>query len=146
MLKSLSALSGLALLVAACGESTQNMSLSKPPPAAPPPPKSWMVFFETNSTTLGPQDATTVSQAAGVAKSMANSRVTVTGFTDTEGSPAYNQQLSLRRANSVKAALVSNGVAPQAITVTGSGESGLLIETPDQTRNEKNRRVQITVQ
>jgi outer membrane protein OmpA-like peptidoglycan-associated protein len=46
----------------------------------------------------------------------------------------------------VKAALVSNGVVPQAITVTGSGESGLLVETPDQTRNEKNRRVQITVQ
>ena len=83
---------------------------------------------------------------AGVAKSMANSRVAVTGFTDTGGSPAYNQQLSIRRADSVKKALVSNGIAPQAITVNGSGESGLLIETPDQTKNEKNRRVQIVVQ
>ena len=146
MLKSFSALFGLALLVTACGESTQNMSLKNPPPAPPPPTKSWMVFFDTNSTTLGPQDQTTVGNAAAVAKSTANARVTVTGFTDTDGSPAYNQQLSLRRANSVKAALVSNGVAPQAITVSGSGESGLLIETPDQTKNEKNRRVQITVQ
>lgn len=146
MFKSFSALVGLALLVAACGESPQTMSLSPPPPAPPPPPKSWMVFFETNSTTLSQQDSNTVSQAAGVAKTMPSAKVVVTGFTDTEGSPAYNQQLSVRRANAVKAALVSNGVMPQAITVTGSGESGLLVETPDQTRNEKNRRVQITIQ
>jgi len=146
MFKSFSALIGIALLVTACGESPQTMSLQQPPPAPPPPAKSWMVFFETNSTTLSQQDSTTVSNAAGVAKSMPSAKVTVTGFTDTEGSPAYNQQLSVRRANAVKAALVSNGVVPQAITVTGSGESGLLVETPDQTRNEKNRRVQITVQ
>jgi len=146
MFKSLSALFGIALLVAACGESPQTMSLQTPPPAPPPPAKSWMVFFETNSTTLSQQDANTVSQAAGVAKSMPNAKLTVTGFTDTEGSPGYNQQLSMRRANAVKQALVSNGVVPQAITVTGSGESGLLVETPDQTRNEKNRRVQITIQ
>ena len=146
MLKSFSALFGLALLVTACGESTQNMSLQQPPPAPPPPAKSWMVFFDTNSTTLSQQGSMTVTEAANVAKSMANSRVGVTGFTDTDGSPAYNQQLSIRRADSVKKALVSNGIAPQAITVNGSGESGLLIETPDQTKNEKNRRVQIVVQ
>jgi len=146
MLKSFSALLGLALLVTACGESTQNMSLQKPPPAPPPPAKSWMVFFDTNSTTLSQQGSMTVTEAANAAKSMANSRVGVTGFTDTDGSPAYNQQLSIRRADAVKKALVSNGIAPQAITVNGSGEAGLLIETPDQTKNEKNRRVQIVVQ
>ena len=146
MLKSFSALFGLALLVTACGESTHNMSLQQPPPAPPPPAKSWMVFFDTNSTTLSQQGSMTVTEAANVAKSMANSRVGVTGFTDTDGSPAYNQQLSVRRADAVRKALVSNGIAPQAITVNGSGESGLLIETPDQTKNEKNRRVQIVVQ
>ena len=146
MLKSFSALFGLALLVTACGESTQNMSLQQPPPAPPPPAKSWMVFFDTNSTTLSQQGSMTVTEAANVAKSMANSRVGVTGFTDTDGSPAYNQQLSVRRADAVRKALVSNGIAPQAITVNGSGEAGLLIETPDQTKNEKNRRVQIVVQ
>jgi len=146
MLKSFSALFAIALLVTACGESTQNMSLQNPPPAPPPPTKSWMVFFDTNSTTLSQQGSMTVTEAANAAKSMANSRVGVTGFTDTDGSPAYNQQLSIRRADSVKKALVSNGIAPQAITVNGSGESGLLIETPDQTKNEKNRRVQIVVQ
>ena len=146
MLKSFSALVGLALLVTACGESTQNMSLQKPPPAPPPPPKAWMVFFDTNSTTLSQQASMTVTEAANVAKSMPKSRVAVTGYTDTDGSHAYNQQLSIRRADAVKTALVSNGIAPQAITVNGAGEAGLLIETPDQTKNEKNRRVQIVVQ
>jgi outer membrane protein OmpA-like peptidoglycan-associated protein len=105
-----------------------------------------MVFFDTNSTTLSQQSAATVTEAASVAKSTPNARVAVTGYTDTDGAPAYNQQLSLRRADAVKNALVSNGIAPQAITVTGSGERGLLIDTPDQTKNEKNRRVQIVVQ
>ena len=146
MLKSLSALFGLALLVTACGESTQNMSLRQPPPAPPPPSKAWMVFFDTNSTTLSQQATMTITEATNVAKSMPNARVAVTGYTDTDGTPAYNQQLSIRRADAVKNALVSNGIAPQAISVNGTGEAGLLIETPDQTKNEKNRRVQIVVQ
>jgi outer membrane protein OmpA-like peptidoglycan-associated protein len=146
MFKSLSALFGIVLLVTACGESPQTASLRAPPPAPPPPSKAWMVFFDTNSTTLSQQSAMTVTEAATVAKSTPNARVAVTGFTDTDGPPAYNQQLSVRRADAVKNALVSNGVAPQAITVNGSGERGLLIDTPDQTKNEKNRRVQIVVQ
>jgi OOP family OmpA-OmpF porin len=146
MFKSLSALFGLVLLVTACGESTQTMSLRTPPPAPPPPTKAWMVFFDTNSTTLSQQSAMTVTEASNVAKSTANAKVTVTGYTDTDGAPAYNQQLSVRRADAVKNALVSNGIAPQAITVNGAGEGGLLIDTADQTKNEKNRRVQIVVQ
>ena len=146
MLKSFSALFAIALLVTACGESPQTMSLQKPPAAPPPPTKAWMVFFDTNSTTLSQQGSMTVTEAANVAKSTPNARVAVTGYTDTDGAPAYNQQLSIRRADAVKRALVSNGIAPQAITTNGSGETSLLIETPDQTKNEKNRRVQIVVQ
>ena len=146
MVKSLSALFGLVLLVTACGESPQTMSLRTPPPAPPPPTKAWMVFFDTNSTTLSQQSAMTVTEAVSVAKSTPNAKVTVTGYTDTDGAPAYNQQLSVRRADAVKNALVSGGITPQSITVTGAGEGGLLIDTPDQTKNEKNRRVQIVVQ
>jgi OOP family OmpA-OmpF porin len=105
-----------------------------------------MVFFDTDSSNLSQQATTTIGEAAGVAKSTPNARVSITGYTDTEGNPAYNQALSVRRATAVKNALVSSGVAAQAITMTGAGEGGLLIETPDQTKNEKNRRVQIVVQ
>jgi outer membrane protein OmpA-like peptidoglycan-associated protein len=146
MFKFLPVIVGIALAVTACGESTEKMSLSTPPPAPPGPTKAWMVFFDTNSTTLSQQGSMTVTEAANVAKSIANSKVMVTGFADTDGSPTYNMALSQRRATAVKNALVSNGVPAQSVTTTGSGETGLLVNTPDQTKNEKNRRVQIVVQ
>ena len=146
MLRALSAITAIAFIVAACGESTQNMSLTTPPPAPPPPAKAWMVFFDTNSTALSQQANTTVNEAATVAKSMPNSKVVVTGYTDTEGTPGYNKALSMRRANAVKDALVRVGVAPQSIAMSGQGEEGLLVPTADQTKNENNRRVQIVVQ
>ena len=96
-----------------------------------------MVFFDTNSTTVSQQGAATVTEAANVAKSMPNARVTITGYTDTDGAPAYNQQLSVRRADAVKNALVSNGVAPQSINVTGAGEAGLLIDTRTRRRTRR---------
>ena len=142
MIRSLLAIVAIAFAVAACDQSPQAAS-----PAPPPAPmKYWMVFFDTNSATLNDKAASTVAEAAGIAKAMANSTVTVTGFTDTDGSPAYNMALSLRRAQAVKAALVASGVSPAAITISGKGEEGLLVATPDQTKMESNRRVQIVVQ
>jgi len=136
---------GIALVVSACGESMQTATLKTPPAAPPPPVRMWMVFFDTNSTTLSQQANMTVSAAAGVAKSGAT-KVEVSGFTDTEGNVAYNQALSVRRAASVKDALVRNGVAPQTVRILGEGEQGLLVPTGDQVRYPSNRRVQIVVQ
>ena len=146
MIKRLLAVVAAVFVVSACGESPQTASLSSPPPAPPPPTKSWMVFFDTDSTKLSDQAQSTVGQAAGVAKSMANSKVTVTGYTDTEGAVAYNKALSLRRANAVKDALVRAGLSPQSITVGGDGEQGLLVPTADGVREPQNRRVEIVIQ
>ena len=101
MIRSLLAIVAIAFAVAACDQSPQ--AASPAPPPAPLPMKYWMVFFDTNSATLNDKAASTVAEAAGIAKAMANSTVTVTGFTDTDGSPAYNMALSLRRAQAVKA-------------------------------------------
>jgi len=144
MIRSLLAIVAIAFAVAACDQAPQQANPAPPP--APLPMKYWMVFFDTNSATLNDKAASTVAEAAGIAKSMANSTVTVTGFTDTDGSPAYNMALSLRRAQAVKAALVASGVSVGAITISGNGEEGLLVATPDQTKMESNRRVQIVVQ
>ena len=145
MIRQLSALVGLALALAACGENTNNASLQTPP-AAVPQPKAWMLFFETNSTALSAQSTNTVVEAAAVAKANPAARVTIIGFTDTEGGSAYNQALSVRRANAVRDALTRNGVAAGSITVSGAGEEQLLVPTADQVRNPNNRRVQVVVQ
>ena len=146
MLKTLSAIVAIAFVVAGCGENVNNMSLQTPPPAPPGPTKEWMVFFDTNSTALSQQANSTVSEAATVAKSMPSSKVMVTGFTDTDGSPGYNKALSVRRANAVKTALERVGVAPGSISIAGDGEQGLLVPTADQVKNPNNRRVRIVVQ
>ena len=71
------------------------------------------------------------------------SRITVVGHTDTKGSPAYNQNLSVRRANVVAEALVDMGARRDAIQTSGVGESDLAVQTPDETREAKNRRAVI---
>lgn len=134
---------GIAFFAAACQQSAQLA----PPPAAPPPPptKDWMVFFDLNSTTLNSEAQATVTEAAGVAKSFPSAKVTVTGFTDTTGSVAYNQALSMRRANAVKDALIGSGVPAQSVSIVGEGEQGLLVPTAQQVNQPRNRRVNIRV-
>ena len=88
----------------------------------------------------------TVREAANIARSLPNSQVTVTGNTDTDGTPDFNMALSLKRANAVKDALVKEGVSAASIAVTGRGKDTPLIVTPDQVKLEGNRRVEIVVQ
>ena len=139
MFKGLPAIVAIAFSVAACDQWPQAAS------PAPPPMKYWMVFFDLNSFAISPKDAETIAEAATIAKGLPNARVAVSGFTDTAGPPAYNMALSLRRANTVKDALVSNGVSPASITVSGRGGEGLLVATPDNVKMESNRRVQIVI-
>lgn len=142
MLKSLTAAIGAALLLAACN--------NPPPPAPPPPPPqqaaapSYMVFFDWDRSDLSPQAMATVSQAANAWKSGGNPRITATGHTDTSGPNGYNMALSIRRANSVKSALVSQGVPAASIATVGRGEEQLLVPTADGVREPQNRRVEIT--
>ena len=141
MLKSLFAVIAAALLLGACDE-------PPPPAAAPPPPPappSFMVFFDWDRSNLSAQALNTIKQAAGVYKTRGSTRITATGHTDTSGPEAYNMALSLRRANSVKDALVKEGVPATAITTVGRGEAGLLVQTGDGVREPQNRRVEIVV-
>jgi OmpA-OmpF porin, OOP family len=123
------------------------------PQAAPPPPPpaaaaapSFMVFFDWDRSNLSQQALSTIQQAANAFKTKGNARITATGHTDTSGPEAYNMALSLRRANTVKDALVRNGVPAAAIAVIGRGEQGLLVQTADGVREPQNRRVEIVIQ
>jgi OOP family OmpA-OmpF porin len=139
MLKKLLAVVAFAFLVGACAE--------PPPPAPPPPPpvRNFLVFFDFDKSSLTPRAMDIVKEAARVAKSGENLRVTCTGHTDTAGPANYNMALSLRRANTVKDALVREGVSPTAISVVGRGEEALLVATKDGVREPQNRRVEIVI-
>lgn len=144
MLKPLSALIGSALLLGAC---TQTQALTAPPESVPPPAQvtSYMVFFDWDRSDLSAQAVSTLQQAAGTFKNGGQSRITAVGFTDTSGPRDYNMALSLRRSNTVKGALVQQGVPPDAVVVSGRGEDGLLVPTADGVREPQNRRVEIAM-
>ena len=105
-----------------------------------------MVFFDWDRSDLSPQALTTIRQAAGSYKTKGSARITATGHADRSGPDDYNMALSLRRANTVKDALVREGVPATAISVIGRGETQPLVQTADGVREPQNRRVEIVVQ
>jgi hypothetical protein len=141
MVKKLLIAAAAALLLGACSEPTPVAA--PPPPPPPAQPTSFMVFFDWDRSNLSAQAQSTIQQAAQAYKTRGSARVTATGHTDTSGSEAYNMALSLRRANTVKNALVQQGVPASAISVIGRGEQGLLVQTGDGVREPQNRRVEI---
>jgi hypothetical protein len=142
MLKSLIAVAGAALLLAAC-ESTPPQAAA-PAPAPPAAAPSYMVFFDWDRSDLSAQAIATIRQASAAWKSGGSPKITAIGHTDTSGPPDYNMALSLRRATAVKNALVREGVAATAIDTVGKGETQLLVQTADGVREPQNRRVEIT--
>jgi OOP family OmpA-OmpF porin len=120
-----------------------------PPPApmparAPPPsPTSFTVFFGFDSAEVTGQAEQVVEQAASAIKRQQVARITVTGHTDLAGSETYNQRLSLRRANAVKAALMRLGVPADSIAVVGKDGVDPALPTPVGVREPMNRRAEI---
>ncbi len=142
MLKSLFAVAGAALMLAACDSPQQAVSAPPPPPPAAAP--SYMVFFDWDRSNLSDQAIATIRQAANAWKAGGSPHITAIGHTDTSGPPDYNMALSLRRATAVKNALIQQGVAGGAIDTVGKGETDLLVKTGDGVREPQNRRVEIT--
>jgi outer membrane protein OmpA-like peptidoglycan-associated protein len=120
-------------------------AVAPPPPMAPQAP-SFMVFFDWDRSNLSAQAVNTIKQAAGAYKTKGSARITATGHTDKSGPESYNMALSLRRANTVKDALVREGVPATAISVIGKGETQPLVQTADGVREPQNRRVEIVIQ
>ena len=143
MLKSLIAAIGVALLLGACSSSPPPQAAAPPPPAAPAQAPSYLVFFDWDKSDLSNQAIATIKQAAAAYKTSGSARITAIGHTDSSGPPEYNQALSLRRANTVKRALMREGVPAASIDVAGRGETQLLVQTGDGVREPQNRRVEI---
>ena len=73
------------------------------------------------------------------------SRYIIFGHTDTKGTNKYNMELSIKRAESVKQALLDNGIMSEVISILGKGENELAIDTPDNTKHPANRRAEVKI-
>ena len=67
----------------------------------------------------------------------------VVGHTDTKGTNKYNLLLSIKRAEFVKEILINYGINQSSIKILGKGEESLALDTPDDTKQPANRRVEI---
>jgi OOP family OmpA-OmpF porin len=122
-----------------------------PAPAAPvavapsPVSRSYLVFFDWDKATLTDRARQIVSEAASNSTKVQYTSLEVNGYTDTSGTPQYNQGLSIRRAQAVAAELVKDGVPKSAIAIQGFGETHLLVATGPGVREPQNRRVEIII-
>jgi outer membrane protein OmpA-like peptidoglycan-associated protein len=113
---------------------------------APAPAKTYLVFFDWDKSSLTPRATEIIAEAASDSKSTSVTTIDVSGYTDTSGTPVYNQGLSERRAQAVAAQLVTDGVPAGEIETHAYGETHLLVPTGPGVREPQNRRVEIVLQ
>jgi OmpA-OmpF porin, OOP family len=123
-----------------------------PPPAPVPPPaptpavvpaRTYLVFFDWDRADLTDRARQIVAEAAQASTRVQTTRIDVQGNADRSGTPAYNQGLSLRRAQTVAAELVRHGVPRTAIDIQAFGDTRPLVPTAAGVREPQNRRVEI---
>jgi len=114
-----------------------------PPPPAPVAARTYLVFFDWDRADLSARARQIVGEAANASTHVQTTRIEVNGYTDFSGTAAYNQRLSVRRAEAVESELVRDGVPASEIAVHGYGESNPLVATAKGVREPQNRRVEI---
>jgi len=115
-------------------------------PATQQRSQPFLVFFDFDRSDITVEADRIIQSAAEAWKRGQNARVTATGHADRSGTDAYNQALSDRRSQAVKARLVRYGVPANLVSTVGLGESAPLVPTADGVREPQNRRVEIAIQ
>jgi OOP family OmpA-OmpF porin len=114
-------------------------------PAAPPRQKLVLenVNFDYDKATLRADETAVLDEAVATLNTWGNIKVEVAGHADSRGSDAYNQTLSLRRAESVRSYLVGKGIAAERLNTVGYGEREPIADNGTPEGRFKNRRVEL---
>jgi OOP family OmpA-OmpF porin len=102
-------------------------------------------FFDFNKSVVMPAGKAKLDDLVTKVKGINLEVIIAVGHTDSVGSDAYNQQLSVRRAEAVKAYLVSKGIEKNRIYTEGKGEKQPVADNKTKEGRTKNRRVEIEV-
>lgn len=113
--------------------------------ARPVLPQTYLLYFESGGAELTAESRALLPRILTDTQSRAAADVSIIGHTDTVGNAPANEALALQRAQWVADQLAQAGLKPFAQTVASHGESSLLVPTPDDTPEPRNRRVEVTV-
>jgi outer membrane protein OmpA-like peptidoglycan-associated protein len=113
--------------------------------AQPPRPTSFLLYFTEGRDTLTEESRAVVEKVFSEIAARPAPDIVVIGHTDTTGSQATNDTLSLQRAETIRRELIGRGIAAQNVIASGRGERELLVPTPDNVAEPRNRRVEIIV-
>jgi len=106
---------------------------------------AFTVYFEFDKSDLTADGRKIVDQAAAYAKRNGMAKIQISGYTDLAGTAQYNLGLSKRRADSVRAVVVADGIPANRIVEHAYGESAPAVPTPDGVREPRNRRAVIII-
>ena len=113
--------------------------------AMPLPPEGFLLYFESGGAVLTAQSKAELQQVLERTRARPSPDISVVGHTDTAGPAEGNKALGLRRATAMAEQLRQLGLQNTTISVESHGEGNLLVRTPDNTAEERNRRVEITI-
>ncbi len=122
-----------------------------PPPAPAPPPAATKVtyaadaFFDFDKAVLKAEGKAKLDDLVGKVKSISLEVIIAVGHTDSVGGDPYNQKLSVKRSEAVKAYLVSKGIEKNRVYTEGKGEKQPVADNKTKEGRAKNRRVEIEV-
>jgi outer membrane protein OmpA-like peptidoglycan-associated protein len=103
------------------------------------------ILFDTGKSNLKPAAQNSLKQMADIMKKYPENVLTVQGYTDNTGSAKVNEELSMKRADAVRSALINNGMPSTTITAQGMGPSNPVADNSTAEGRQKNRRVEIQV-
>ena len=113
--------------------------------AQPQRPISYTLYFITEKDELTPESKLTMEQMKTELTRRAFPEITVIGHTDSAGTAAYNDALSLKRAEAMRQIMVEAGIPSKLIKSAGRGSREMLVKTEDGVSEPRNRRVEISV-
>lgn len=113
--------------------------------ARPVLPEHFILYFESGGAQLTADSLAKLQTIVDSVGQRATVDVSVIGHSDTVGKAEANAALSLKRAQTVADLLKSKGLKAEALSVESHGERNLLVPTPDETPEPRNRRVEVTI-